>query len=207
MNIHTETIPQSTKEVLSKIKHLSALKKFYLSAGTALSLQLGHRESEDLDFFNGEQFDPQVVQQQLLEVGSLDNTEISLGTLNTFLQGVKLQFLYYPYRLLEEPEIWDGIFISSVIDIACTKLITISMRGSKKDFVDLYVILQTITLQELFKKLDEKYQDINYNHTHILKSLVYFEDADRQPMPRMHIALNWDEVKRVIVEKVREFKF
>lgn len=95
----------------------------------------------------------------------------------------------------------------SVIDIACTKLITISMRGSKKDFIDLYFILQQTTLQALFAKLDEKYVNVQYNYPHILKSLVYFNDADNQPMPRMHKDFSWENVKGSIVKQVKAFTF
>lgn len=133
MQLHTETLPKATSDVLTKIKDVSLLKKFYLSGETALSLQLGHRESEDLDFFTKEQFDQQLLQQQLLSHGKLDNTSLEEGTLNTFMDHVKLQFLYYPYNLLEQSKEWDGVYLSSVIDIACTKLVTVSMRGSKKD--------------------------------------------------------------------------
>lgn len=205
--MHVKTLPKATERVLTSIKDISDLKNFYLSGGTALALLLGHRESEDLDFFTIKQFNPQFLQQKLSVIAPLDNVEISEGTLNTFLQNVKLQFLYYPYKLIENLVEWNGILLSSMIDIACTKLITISARGSKKDFIDLYVILKQITLQELFKKLDEKYQNVNYNHTHILKSLVYFEDAENQPMPRIHVPLEWLEVKKTIIEKVKEFQF
>jgi hypothetical protein len=207
MDIYIETLPKATKKVLNKINNIPDLKNFYLSGGTALSLQLGHRESEDLDFFNQKQFLPEVLQQKLLSIGSLNNVEMAEGTLNTFLENVKLQFLYYPYDLLEKLQPWNGIFLSSVIDIACTKLITISMRGSKKDFVDLYFILKQFPLPELFRKLDEKYLNINYSHTHILKSLIYFEDADNQPMPRMHLAADWEEVKNTILEAVKKIQF
>ncbi len=205
--MHVETLPKTTERVLASIKSIPELKNFYLSGGTALALLLGHRESEDLDFFSNKEFSPQSLQQRLSVIGPLQNVEIDEGTLNTFFNNVKLQFLYYPYKLIEKPVEWNGIFLSSVIDIACTKLITISARGSKKDFIDMYIVLKQITLQELFKRLDDKYQNVNYNHAHILKSLVYFEDAETQPMPRMHVSLEWQEVKKTIIEKVKEFQF
>ena len=207
MNIFTETLPKATKNILNKIKTVPDLQSFYLSGGTALTLQLGHRESEDLDFFTREKFNPQLVQEKLSKINPLESTHIEEGTLNTFLEKVKLQFLYYPYNLLEKPYEWNGINISSVIDIASTKLITVSDRGSKKDFIDIYVILKERTLTELFNKLEEKYLNIKYNQTHILKSLVYFEDADAQPMPRMHIDIKWEEVKKALIEMVKKFKF
>src|SRR5258708_797150 len=136
MKFYTETVLQSTQELLNKIKNVAEVQKFYLTGGTALSLQLGHRESEDLDFFTKSSFDPSSLQQKLLSYGKLENVMVEEGTLNVFIDGVKLQFLYYPYNLLEGLIRWDGILLSSLSDIACTKLITISMRGSKKDFVD-----------------------------------------------------------------------
>lgn len=207
MKIYTETLPKATEEVLNKINNIPDLQNFYLSGGTALSLQLGHRESEDLDFFSQNQFNPQLLQEKLLKISPLKGTSLEENTLNTFLEKVKLQFLYYPYNMLEKPSMWNGLYLSSIIDIACTKLITISDRGSKKDFIDIYFILKEIILSNLFDKLEEKYKNINYNQTHILKSLVYFEDAEAQPMPRMHIQVKWEEVKKTIITKVKEFKF
>lgn len=207
MNFYTETVPQATISVLDKIKDISDIKKFYLSGGTALSLLLGHRESEDLDFFTKNSFQPTLLQQQLVQLGTLENVQIDEGTLNLFMNKVKLQFLYYPYNVLEGFILWNGIHLSSMIDIACTKLITISMRGSKKDFIDLYVILEQITLNELFANVEKKYTNVQYNYPHILKSLVYFADADNQPMPRMHKDFTWEEVKESIVKRVKAFTF
>ncbi len=207
MSIHTETLPKTTAAVLEKIKTVNKLETFYLSGGTGLSLQLGHRESEDLDFFSKENFNPQFLQQALLLQGSLENVMIDEGTLNAFMDKVKLQFLYYPYNLLEKPLEWNNILLSSVIDIACTKLITISMRGSKKDFVDIYMILQELSLDELLKKLDKKYQQVQYSKPHILKSLIYFDDAETQPMPRMHIPLAWETVKEFMTGEVKKIIF
>lgn len=207
MKFYTETIPQATGLVLDKLIKISDIKNFYLTGGTALSLILGHRESEDLDFFIKNNFQPTLFQQKLLQLGKLENVQIDEGTLNLFINKVKLQFLHYPYNLLEVFIPWNGINLSSMIDIACTKLLTISMRGSKKDFIDIYVILQNVSLKDLFIKLDIKYQEIQYNKPHILKSLVYFDDADAQPMPRMHIPLEWETVKDFMVKEIKKITF
>lgn len=207
MNFYTNTVPQATSILLDNLKRISDIQNFYLTGGTALSLLLGHRESEDLDFFTKSSFQPTLLQHKLLQLGSLENVQMDQGTLNLFINKVKLQFLYYPYNLLEKLISWNGINLSSVIDIACTKLVTISMRGSKKDFIDLYVILQQMSLEELFAKLDEKYTKVQYNYPHILKSLVYFNDANSQPMPRMHKDFSWENVKDSIVMQVKAFTF
>ena len=71
----------------------------------------------------------------------------------------------------------------------------------------MYVILRQVSLEELFAKLDKKYTNVEYNHTHILKSLVYFNDADNQPMPRLRKDFSWEEIKNSIVKQVKAFTF
>ncbi len=105
--------------------------------------------------------------------------------------------------MLEDFVPWNNLQLSSVIDIACTKLVTISARGSKKDFIDIHRLLESYTIQYLFEKLEIKYTQVHYNRIHILKSLIYFEAANVQPMPRMHTDVVWEDVKKDIQEKVR----
>jgi hypothetical protein len=208
-NFHTKTLLATTQNFITKLqqKKPAFLSTFYLSGGTALSLQLGHRISEDLDFFTSGTFKGFEYQHQLEEIGLLDHTELDDTGLNTNIDGVKIQLLHYPYPLLENPFDWDGLRISGKLDIACTKLITISSRGGKKDFIDLFFLLKEYTLQDLFGSLANKYTGIHYNKIHILKSLTYFVDADAQPMPRMLMNLSWDEVKDKIIESVKSLKF
>lgn len=207
VDLFVNTLPAKTSVLLADFQKTqpSFLEDFYLSGGTALSLQIGHRESEDLDFFCKKDFDPGQIEIALKDIGSLSETELDKNTLNTYLKGVKLQFLGYPYRLLESLIDWQGIKLSSVIDIACTKLQTISTRGSKKDFIDLYFLLKTYSLENLFKALENKYPEIGYSNTHILKSLVYFEDADGQPMPRMHKEADWETIKAKLIKEVKKY--
>jgi predicted nucleotidyltransferase component of viral defense system len=203
----TNSLPIQTLTLLEKFQQQSFLSPFYLSGGTALSLYLGHRESEDLDFFTKNLFDPLLIQSKVVTLGELSGTEITENTLNTYVNGVKVQFLYYPYSLLEKFNEWNGIKISSILDIACTKILTVSMRGSKKDFIDVYYLLKQFSLTELLDSIRAKYRDIDYNVPHLLKSLTYFEDAELQPMPRIINAVTWDSIKADIEFKVKQLHF
>jgi hypothetical protein len=208
-NFFLQTIPPATAKLtaLLQSKNPPFLSTFYLSGGTALSLQLGHRESEDLDFFSPTSFDPTSLQTQLEGIGKLEQVELADNTLNAYLDGVKLQFLGYPYPLLKPLVLWDNFQLSSILDIACTKLQTVMMRGSKKDFIDLYFILEQSPLPDLFQSLKSKYPQTNYNLAAILKSLVYFTDAESQPMPRMHKNADWETVKSTLVREVKSLDF
>jgi len=208
-NFFTSTLPARTARLMKIFQENKPdfLKNFYLSGDTALSLQLGHRESEDLDFFCQKSFNPQQLQKTLLKFGQLKQTELSKGTVNTFLNGVKLQFLEYDYDLIKPTVKWKSFNLSSVKDIACTKLQTIGMRGSKKDFIDLYFLLSKYSFDELFGLMKKKYKQIDYSKTHIMKSLVYFKDAEDQPMPRMHKEIAWSEVKKTMIRTVKTVQF
>lgn len=204
--MHIKTLAPKTKALLDRVAGQSFLNSFYLSGGTALALHLGHRESEDLDFFSQTDFDPSRLQIELEQVAKLSSVEQENGTLNCYAGDVQLQFLHYPYNLLNDPVEWNQIRLSSVEDIACTKLLTIASRGSKKDFIDLYFILKQYSLNDLFKLLQKKYPKTDYNQIHILKSLVYFDDADNQVMPRMHIEASWETIKKNLMQTVKSFK-
>ena len=205
---YPDALPAKTAKLLTTIQlqNPEFLADFYLSGGTALSLLLGHRESEDLDWFSLSNFDPVKLQLKLEVLGNLTQVELEENTLNAYLDGVKIQFLGYPYLLLEPVLVWQNIRISSLADIACTKLQTIGMRGSKKDFIDLYFLLKQFKLEELFGKLKQKYSGADYSQPHILKSLVYFANADDQPLPRMHKEVSWEEIKNRLVDTVRANK-
>lgn len=206
---YTKTLPPKTKKIIKLFQNKKPkfLKDFYLSGGTGLSLQLGHRESIDLDFFNKNDFDPKQLQQKLEKVGELKDLQLDKNTLNVFLNDVQIQFLGYPYPLLKPTINWKGVKISSIIDIACTKLQTIGMRGSKKDFIDMFFILKKYSLKKLFKNLNKKYTQTDFSQTHILKSLIYFEDAEAQPMPKIHKDVTWEEVKKELTQKTSNFSF
>jgi predicted nucleotidyltransferase component of viral defense system len=205
-NYYSQALLDNTGKLIKKLQEQKPafLSSFYLSGGTALSLQLGHRVSEDLDFFTQDTFTAQTYLQELELFGSLEHVELDSITLNAFLDGVKIQLLHYPYPLLENPNNWNGIQLSCKIDIACTKLVTVSQRGSKKDFIDVYFLLKEYSLEELLHKLNEKYVKVQYNDVHILKSLTFFTEADAQPMPRMLIDTNWEDVKQDLMQKVRQ---
>ncbi len=204
-----ETLPPKTSSLILQLQDtpLKLLSKFYLSGGTALSLQIGHRESEDLDFFAEQDFDPREIENELSTFGKLEGVDLQRNTLNAFLNGVKLQFLGYPYSLLAPTINWNNIRLSSVIDIACTKMQTIGMRGSKKDFIDLFFLLDKFSLKELFNAVEKKYTNVEYSKSHIMKSLVYFKDAELEPMPRMHIDVEWKDIKEKIISSVKGINF
>ncbi len=202
--MYPETLYPKTKQILEKIKDEPFIEKFYLAGGTALALQLGHRKSIDIDLFIQDFPDIEILKQQISKFTPKIIQEAH-GTLDVEIDGIKVSFLEYKYDLLDKFEDFLGVKLASVIDIGCMKLSAISSRGSKKDYVDLYNVLQSISLQKLFEAFDKKFKNITYQKTHILKSLVHFDDAEEDPDPDYIESIDWMDVKRSIANDVKSY--
>jgi len=130
---------------------------------------------------------------------------LSSSKLMRFLvvDGIKVDILNYPYDWIDSPVLENGVVLAGIKDIAAMKLSTITNRGTKKDFIDYYILLKTYQLKELIGFYLEKYSDAQLFTS--LKSLTYFEDAEEDPMPKMTEYLDWDAVKLTIVNAVNEY--
>ncbi len=204
--MYTQTLYPETKQVLDELRTESFLKEndFYLAGGTALALQLGHRKSSDLDWFTPNFPKMQLLLQHLHKY-KIAITQTAPGTLDCLIHGVKVSFMEYTYPMIKHLIDFEGIKLAHTLDIACMKITAISSRGSKKDFIDLYKVLETISLQELFTLFEKKYKGVQYNKMHILKSLTYFEDAESDPDPDYIDSIEWENVKKVLTQKAQEF--
>ncbi|MCH8861460.1 MAG: nucleotidyl transferase AbiEii/AbiGii toxin family protein, partial [Proteobacteria bacterium] len=196
MQAHFEALPKETQSTFALLASFRGIESFYLAGGTALALAFGHRVSVDLDFFSRESFGEQILINRLSTLDGFSLEKREEGTIHANINITKISFFHYPYSLLEAPKVLNGIQIASVRDIACMKLEAISQRGAKRDFVDLYTIAQHgSSLSEIFFDYQKKYEKLNVNMIHVKKGLVYFDDAEEEPMPRMLKPLEWKTVK------------
>ncbi|MDO8474133.1 MAG: nucleotidyl transferase AbiEii/AbiGii toxin family protein [bacterium] len=196
--MYKQTLGENTERVLEKIAMSGVLGQFYLAGGTALALLLGHRKSEDLDWFSAKPFSNGTIKKKLSESGMFQLTGEEEGTIHGVLDEVKISFLRYDYEMLFPFVRFESVNVAEERDIAAMKIDALSSRGSRKDFVDIYFLLQKYTLSELIGFFEKKYKNIQFNKLHILKSLVFFDDAELEPMPIMMQVVSWEEIKRKI---------
>lgn len=171
---------------------------FYLAGGTALAIQLGHRKSEDIDLFSQKPFNVEQFSHLLLTLNGVILAEDD-GTIHALIEGVKVSLLYYPYKLLLPFNMFAGLNVASIEDVACMKIVALSQRAEKKDFFDAYEILKMYKPVELKRMFLEKYGIEKINCYHILKSFFYFNDAENSPEPVTHRGTTWDEVKAFFI--------
>ncbi len=202
--LQLQTVTPDTLELLKEISSKPEMQGFRLVGGTALALQYGHRQSVDLDFFGN----PSVPQEDIVDMfSSLGQIIVHNRTdkiLQVVLRGIKVDVIDYSrYLWIDEPVMEDGLVLASPRDIAAMKINAIEGRGSRKDFIDIYMLLQHYTLGELLDFYKKKYP--NYSIFRALLSLTYFDDAENQAMPKMFVPQAWDEMKSYISNKVKEY--
>lgn len=200
-----QVITERTKSSLALLGKEKILEKCYMAGGTALALQLGHRLSFDLDFFTPVEFERKELIQKMESFGLKVDRE-DWGTILGKIGDIKFSLFHYQYPLVAQTIDYLGNNLASMQDIAAMKIDAIGGRGAKRDFTDLYFLIKKLgDLQLLLKFYDEKYQKLTANKVHILKSLTYFDDADKEEDPKMLAPdYSWETVKKTLRDEVKK---
>ena len=206
MSLHWEATPEGMHNVLTSISNSLSGTDFYLAGGTALALLEGHRVSADLDLFSPSFDDPEAAHMTIEEIHpEATVTSISPRTLYLQIQGTTVSLFGYSYPLIASLLRPDTSLLplASREDIAAMKLAAIASRGSRKDFIDLWLLATRYwPLSDCLELYRKKFaaRDIG----HVVRSLTYFDDADEEPPLRLLIDVDWDEIKLDLVGRVRE---
>jgi hypothetical protein len=204
--LHESVLPKHSLELLSALASVPSplLEGWILAGGTGLALRLGHRTSEDFDLFRTDDIDMRRLHDVLGNQGQYETLQEAEHTLTVLLRETKISFFRVRDPFLFAPTPYSFFAIADVRDVALMKLIAVSGRGCRKDFVDLYTILRDgPSLTDYFTLLPRKYDPSRINTYHILKSLTYFDDAEREPMPDMRTPFQWEECKAFFVREAR----
>lgn len=186
--------------------------RFYLAGGTALALQICHRTSIDFDCYTQRHFRAGILRNACAAHLSDWQWKVLRDVDDTFelnaTPDIHWSCFSYPYPLLEQPLLFEGVAVASLRDIAAMKLVAISQRGRRRDFIDMYYLLKRFSLPEILRFTGEKYPEFDmYNG---LRGLLYFADADDdRDAGRARVfdrSLTWEEVKEAITDMVREFQ-
>lgn len=202
--LHIEAVKPATLGLLNEIVLFPELNNFYLVGGTALALQIGHRLSIDLDFFTNYDFDIEIIEELLQNKYQNCKTlvKVANSTLIMSINEIKVDFIKYRYPIIDEILVHENIKMFGKKDIAAMKLSAISQRGEKKDFYDLYYLLNDYSFNEMLLFFSMKYKQTEL--IHIIKSITYFDDADTSFEVQSLKSLNWDKVKNKISTEARK---
>ena len=204
---HLESLTPGCRETARRLGESPRMGAFYLAGGTALALAYGHRVSVDLDFFSSTNPLGFVERQALLEdfrKCGMEVEEEKDGTVHGRHKATHVSFFRYPNPLLRPVRLWDRLRVAHPVDIGLMKLGAIIGRGSRKDFIDLYFILEReLSLARLLRLIPRKFPGRRDVRVQALRALVYFADADAEPPPKVAASLSWARVKAFFEREVR----
>ncbi len=201
--LHFETVDSPTLELLNKIMAEPLFSPLRLVGGTAMALQTGHRKSVDLDLFGALSLDETILTETVSSMGNIVWLNKLKNIKSLLVNGIKVDFVNYSYPWLSEPLNENNIRLASKKDIAAMKLAAITGRGAKKDFTDLYFLLKEFSLKKMVQLYEEKFAD--GSAFMVLKSLVYFEDAENDEMPEMLMPASWEMIKKTVTQHHRKY--
>jgi hypothetical protein len=206
--MHKDCFPEKGWQVLASLKSVICKYNAILAGGTALAFQLGHRISYDLDLFTDIDFRVESVISDIRKTGlPFQIVSEGAGYITADVNGIKFSLFEYEYPFLEKPLILKGIKVAGILDISSMKVIAISQRGTKRDFSDLYCVLQDIPFHKISRHMFLRFGKERINPIHIGKSLVYFSDADSNPEPNYLESniLDWEMIRKFYRNHVRQF--
>lgn len=204
--LHKEAVSQGTLELIQSLQSVEMLRSFTLVGGTALSLQIGHRISIDIDLFTRDEFDELSLLEYLEHHYDFQEQYRHKNTLKGIIKGVFVDLIRHNYQDVEKPIIHNNLRIAGKQDIAAMKVNAISGDGTRiKDFIDLYFLLKDFTLSEIIDFYRIKYN--TRNDFHAMKSLVFFDDIITDPWPNMirEKSLSIDKIKDEITRQMNVY--
>jgi hypothetical protein len=178
-------LPPAQRALWPRLREIPS--RFVLYGGTGLALRLGHRESEDFDFFSS---DPLTVDGLASEIGWLSEAAIDQAGRNMAVfahEGVMLSFFGgLSFGRVGEPQRagQEGPYVASLLDLAATKLKVLAQRAQAKDYRDVSALLRAgVPLEEGLGAAVTVYGRA-FNPLPTVKALGYFGDGDLPTLPR-----------------------
>jgi hypothetical protein len=192
--LHTQTVETRTLDLIKELMADSQLSSFNLVGGTALALKLGHRISIDIDLFSTTAFPSKELASYL--IGKYDAADVRILTngIFCFIKDIKVDLLAHQYPLIGDLDVVEGIRLVSLEDIGAMKLNAIYNSGRRlKDFVDMYRLLEKLTLDQMLQACNKKYPDINI---HMVKnSVIHHQDIDFSvPIEHVGPEIKWTAI-------------
>lgn len=204
MKLHLNTVSNLLWVSLKTLMNTKEFETFRIVGGTSLSLQLGHRESIDIDLFTDAEYgslDFDILETKLQElfpyVDAATDTEVGMG--KSYFIGnnpsdlVKLD-LFYTDPFVFPVLIVDEVRFASIEEVAAMKLEVVASNGRKKDFWDIHELLEKFEINTLFEYYLKRYP-YSASREDLIEKLVDFEIADDEFTPNCYKDKDWDIIK------------
>lgn len=209
MTLYRNTVSDLLWDSLQKLMSISSFDSFRIVGGTSLSLQLGHRESVDIDLFTDAEYgsiDFAALESTLVDsfpyvdLGSSTITGIGKSYFigNNKDELIKLDLFYtdpFAFPVVEK----EHVRFSSIKEVAAMKMEVIANGGRKKDFWDIHELLEHFSMDELieFYSIRDPY---GLSKEELLPKIIDFSHAEDNFTPNCYKGKVWELIK-IDIEK------
>lgn len=205
--MHTEILNHKQLEILEFIRQFK--NKFYLVGGTAIALQIGHRQSIDFDLFSEKKFSINTVHKKVeLYFPSYKIIYRSSDQIHYLLNEVKVTFFHYPYPIKHSVSFNNILTMPDLLTLSAMKAYALGRRAKWKDYVDLFFLLKNfVSMEELINKAIKIF-GAEFSPKLFKQQLIYFQDINYSEdvvfLPSFKVSE--EEVKEFLIEiATREF--
>jgi hypothetical protein len=208
-NLDTSALASESRKVLSRLAELEWISDFYLAGSAALAFYLQHRPVRDLDLMSQvsrlRAIERRDFLQDLIEWDPATRVETARdGFLYVRVENqVALRFFYYPYPLVESESMLGNASVASPEDLGLMKLGAVISRGTRRDFVDLYLLCQQIPLSRLLERAIDKFGHVDDFALQAIKGLADLSLTEGEPMPELSQPMDWHLVQGWVEDEVR----
>ncbi|RZM25734.1 MAG: hypothetical protein EOO88_18215 [Pedobacter sp.] len=207
MMLHYQSLDTSTFNVLHELMANPTLKEagFVLCGGTALTLQLGHRMSTDIDLFSPLNVTAPKMKSYMEKTfgDRLDITSMGDLGIRGFLDGVKLDMIKFPYPMKHSPLEVNGLRVIGLDDASAMKLHAAANRGARRDYVDLAELLQKMPFERILINYQNQFNPSPQALEHTRRAITFFDDAERTTTAiDMLNGRRWETTKQIIRQSV-----
>jgi len=148
--------------LIKELQSNSLFDNYILAGGTALTLQIGHRTSTDIDLFSSNKHCYLVLEDYFKSTYNDVNIEYADDSfIRAFINNIKVEMVFYEERIIETPKNEDNVKLFGINEIAAMKLKAITGRTEPRDFIDIAFLLKEMSLEKMFYLYKEKYETIS----------------------------------------------
>lgn len=197
--LHKETVNPKTLDLIQRLLSDERLREFVLVGGTALSLQVGHRVSIDIDLFTDKPFDSKDLSEHLTKHYQTESLRTLKNGIFCFIDGIKVDIMSHQYPWVGTFIHDEGVRMIGLEDIAAMKLNAIVQSGSRlKDFVDVYVLLNHLSFNQMYAAYQRKYPEPN--RAVVQNAVLYHVDIKPVKIDYAGMDLTLDRIARRLSE-------
>jgi hypothetical protein len=203
-----ECLPEKGWKVLQSLKMIVKKYQGTLAGGTALALNIGHRVSDNLDFYTDTFFNASSVVADIRKTGRhLNIISEEDGYLFAEVDGIRFSLREYDYPFIQETVSIEGVMVADLLDIVTMKLFAVSHNGTKGDFVDIYFIFKSMPFSDIAEHMVKRFGKERVGSIDMERSLIDFSSADFNPELKYikGSKVSWDEVKSYFKRESKRF--